>query len=209
MKKKSRTRQREDAQRALCEGSKAGTPPDVLRHWWDQVHELEKPPQVDVCSGEVLPGDPVIRDTLKNPDTAAVDASLVRTALLQKVDALELGIDAAQSVDAGNSLEKMLAHQLAVCHVAAMRIFAEVEMYRNPYSNPNHGQNGQLLLLKKLSMAGRLVDTFQKGLETLVRTRTAGKQVIEVKQIQVNGGQNVIADQVMTGSRNQGRGEKK
>ena len=34
-------------------------------------------------------------------------------------------LDAAQSIDAGNSLEKMLAHQMALCHAAAFRTISK------------------------------------------------------------------------------------
>jgi len=52
---------------------------------------------------------------------------------LLKSDVLEIAIDAAESIDARNSFEKMLAHQLTACHVAAMQSFAEVESRRTPY----------------------------------------------------------------------------
>jgi len=50
-------------------------------------------------------------------------------------------------------------------------------------------------------MAARLVETHGKGMETLVRARTAGKQTITIKQAPVNAAQVVIADTVTTGGR--------
>lgn len=55
-------------------------------------------------------------------------------------------------------------------------------------------------------LAARLMEVYQKGMETLTKTRTAGKQTITVKQVHVTGGQNVIADKVTTGERKRGRG---
>jgi threonine/homoserine efflux transporter RhtA len=40
--------------------------------------------------------------------------------LADKADALTLGVDAAATIQAENSLEKMLAHQMAAAHTAAM-----------------------------------------------------------------------------------------
>lgn len=178
--------------------------PSLMPYFERRARELATPEQPPVIAGgEVLPTGAegfYIRDTLQRPDTTAVDASLERTSLLQRAGALETGLDAAKSIDARNSLEKMLAHQMATCHVAAMRIFAEATENPRPYD-----QNGQALMIKKLNMAARLVDTYQKGMDTLTRIRTAGKQTIEVKQIHVNGGQNVIADTVTTGGREGGR----
>ena len=50
-----------------------------------------------------------------------------------------------------------------------------------------------------MNLAARLIDVYQKGFDTLTRTRTAGKQTITVKQVHVTGDQNIISDQVTTG----------
>jgi hypothetical protein len=52
----------------------------------------------------------------ERPDMIALDASQKRLELADAAGALELGIDFATSVQAGNSLEKALAHQLAAAH---------------------------------------------------------------------------------------------
>ena len=60
-----------------------------------------------------------IRDTLRQkPTRTAEEASIRRTDLLMQAnfDAVGAGIDAAESINAENSLEKMLAHQMAVAH---------------------------------------------------------------------------------------------
>jgi hypothetical protein len=158
----------------------------------------ETPP--DIRQGEVMhvPDDDRdfvngIINTLAAPDTPAIDASMRRTDLLQRADSLETGIDAANSIQAKNSLEKMLAHQMAACHVKAMGLMSEcISMYHN------RGEV-QELQLKKVAIAAKLMDVFQKGMDTLTRTRNAGKQTITVKQVHVTGGQNVIADSVTTG----------
>lgn len=199
-KPKTRTQQLVETQREI-RYEKTRSFPTLLPCFERRERELAQPEHLpEVYGGEVLPANPIIRNTLQDPDTCAVDASIDRTALLQRAGALETGLDAAQSIDARNSLEKMLAHQLATCHIAAMRIFAEAAENPNPYRHEE-----QQIMVKKLNMAARLVETYQKGMDTLTRTRTAGKQTIEVKQIHVNGGQNVITDTVTTGGRKRGR----
>lgn len=92
--------------------------------------ELMKPAgSPTVRSGEVafVPGDSgpprVIADTLADPDTPAIEASVARTELLltANTDIVALAVDAAASAKADNSLEKMLAHQLALIHTLAMK----------------------------------------------------------------------------------------
>jgi hypothetical protein len=65
-----------------------------------------------------------IRDTLREgTDRIADDASIRRTDLLiqPSFDCVAMGIDAAESIQAGNSIEKMLAHQMAVAHEMPLR----------------------------------------------------------------------------------------
>src|SRR4051812_10782873 len=50
----------------------------------------------------------------------AIDASRQRMELAGKAKVLELGLDAAATIKATNSREKMLAHQMAAAHTAAM-----------------------------------------------------------------------------------------
>lgn len=153
-------------------------------------------PACDDCSNSEAIAVDVIRDTLQNPDTVAVDASMERTRSLHHAGALEIGIDAANSIEAKNSLEKMLAHQMAVCHAKAMEIFTTAADF------PRGRED---LAVKMLNVAARLMDTYQKGMVTLAKVRNAGKQTITVKQVHVSGGQNVIADNITRGGSN-GRG---
>ena len=91
---------------------------------------LDHPPDVgpggEVVREQVMglgPKRMMIRDTLQQgADRIAEDASIARTDLLMQpsFNAVAMGIDAAQSIGATNSLEKMLAHQLAVAHEAVL-----------------------------------------------------------------------------------------
>ena len=64
--------------------------------------------------------DPFIDTVRERPDMLAIDASRWRMELASKADVLTLGVDAAATIKAENSLEKMLAHQMAAAHAAAM-----------------------------------------------------------------------------------------
>lgn len=181
---------------------------DTYQRWAAELMMPDSPPVIR--KGEVVPV-PIqgelddsalfIRNTLIEPDTPAIDASLQRTDLLQRAGALEAGIDASNSIGANNALEKMLAHQLGVCHVNALKLITEATAPKR-YNDVN----AELLMVKKINLAARLMDVYQKGMQTLSSTRNAGKQTITVKQVHVSGGQNVIADNVTTGGVT-GRGE--
>ena len=195
--KKSRT------QRALESQTEAQTQSlngrgHMVAYYNEKTEDLMQPEDLPIIAyGEVIPRDDstaafIVKDALEDPDSPAVDASIERTNLLQEAGALEIGIDAASSIQARNSLEKMLAHQMACCHANGMRLMTEA-MGVNPLD-----LNEQSLQIKKMNLAARLIDVYQKGFDTLTKSRTAGKQTIVVKQVQVNGGQNVIADKVAT-----------
>ena len=198
-KKTTRTEQAVDA--ALCAQVEACT---TGRSFILNMHEKEhlkymEPAEgsTEIVMGEAVPVPTVddsiaidiIHDTLESPDSIGIDASRERTELLYKAQVLELGIDAANSVQAKNSLEKMLVHQMATCHMKSMEIFSQVaEMPRGRED----------LSVKMLNVAARMMVVYQQGMETLTKTRNNGKQTITVKKIQVTGGQNVIADNVNT-----------
>jgi hypothetical protein len=200
--KKSRTALAVEAKRNAWYDNNRGYP-HLVPMYERQAKELiipESPPMI--CNGEVVPMTNEgnwIRDTLANPDTPAIDSSIARTDLLEATRSLDVGIDAANTIDARNSLEKMLAHQMAACHVKAMNLIAES-------GNHAHSLEMQTFRLKQIAVAAKLMDVYQKGMDTLSRTRNAGKQTITVKQVHVSGGQNVIADNVTSGGV-VGRGE--
>src|SRR3712207_5936452 len=52
-----------------------------------------------------------LRDTVSDPHYVTVEASRDRLAAVNEAGALEMGLDAAETIGAQNSLEKMLAHQ--------------------------------------------------------------------------------------------------
>lgn len=134
----------------------------------------------------------VVRNTLaEGASRVAEDASVRRTDLLMQssFDALAMGIDAADSIGAENSLEKMLAHQMAIAHEAIMRMTDRAMSYE-------HNTSGdQTEACRCANTAARLMGAFQGGMLTLQRLRTGGNQTVTVQHVNVQpGGQAVIGN---------------
>ena len=131
-------------------------------------------------------------DTLEHPNSISVRASEQRMEAAADAGLLEAAADAAVSAQAGNSLEKMLCHQMAAAHHMAMKLLTR-------------GADAQLPPVEtaRLMNAGaRLMQVYQEGLLTLKKSRNGGQQKIVVQHVQVSaGGQAVIAGQVKAGTR--------
>lgn len=154
-----------------------------------QLFKVTEP--VELALGEVVPPKrPCIADTLKTPDRVALDASAHRIEMLARLgtDCTALALDAADSIKAENSLEKMLAHQLAIAHKTTLDVTEKAML------EPDTMEKARLL-----NVVARMMETFQRGLLTLQRLRTNGDQRITVQYVTVaDGGQAVVGD-VQTG----------
>jgi hypothetical protein len=162
-------------------------------------------PVVIGTGGEAVQGEPenFITDLLlKDPTSVSLDSSTKRLELLERVDAVAPALDAADSIKARNSLERMLAHQMSVAHVTAMELLAEAKHIRGASTS----ENAQILSLKKQNMARMFLDVYVRQMEALVRIRSGGRQNITVtyKNVNVTGGQALIADKVTSGARQGG-----
>lgn len=96
--------------------------------------ELLAPPETphDIWHSEVMPNKRLgLRDTLRTPDMPAIDASIARTDLLltDNLDVAALTWDAAESASAGNALERMLAHQMALAPSCAFKFMDKAVGY--------------------------------------------------------------------------------
>lgn len=141
----------------------------------------------------------VIRETLREgADRIAADASLRRADLLMQssFNAVAMGIDAADAIGASNSLEKMLAHQLAVAHEAALRILDQALGYE--------GQRNPVEGCRLANTAARLMSVYQDGLMTLQRLRTGGSQTVTVQHVNVQAGAQAVIGNVQTGGPKRG-----
>jgi hypothetical protein len=128
------------------------------------------------------------------PNVAALEASAHRLELLDRMglDCAAMALDAADSIRAENSLERMLAHQLAAAHKAALQQIDKATFAADTGDK-----------LRLLNAAARMMGTFQNGLLTLHRIRSNGDQRITIQHVTVaDGGQAVI------GAVNRGGGDK-
>src|SRR5262249_23245421 len=140
-------------------------------------------------------------DTVADPDYVTASASRERLELANEAGSLDLALDVADSIQAQDSLEKMLVHQMAVLHRGMMR--AATCMNEELYAAAGRGldeSRREAANVRACRLAGaisRLSATYQQGLLTLQRKRTGGSQHVTVKHIhqQVNvteGGQAVV-----------------
>ena len=163
----------------------------------DEIERASVPSTI--VSGEVVlseaerpdgSGGSALRDTLANPDTAAIVASMERTDLLTRcgTDVLALGIDAAQSIPEANSLEKMLAHQMALAHKASFRVMENALEQRDSVE-----------MARLINASCRLMTTFQQGLLAIDRLHNGGNQTVTVQHVNINGGQTVVTGNLHPG----------
>ncbi len=152
--------------------------------------------------GELAIGTKAMRpfvDTVRaEPDMLVADASRQRMELANEAGALLLGLDAAMTIEAGNSLEKMLMHQAAAAHVAAMELQAEAREMRCAYKRTGYHHHAlSIEVVRMVNASARMMDTYQRALLTLERLRNGGKQTVVVQHVTVaDGGQAVVAGQV-------------
>ena len=157
---------------------------------------------------------PGLVDTVRErPSMLAAEASESRLKLTG--NAIVLAVDAAESIQARNSLEKMLAHQLAAAHRLAMHMAEQsvrlVDRHETwgKINNPAHTIEAARLA----NASARMMGTFQEGLLTLERIRRGGKQTVKVVHQHVAvgpGGQAVVAAGGVEGRghKTRGRGRK-
>jgi hypothetical protein len=152
--------------------------------------------------GEMAIGTKAMRpfvDTVRErPDMLAVDASRQRMELADKAAALTLAIDAAATIEAANSLEKMLAASMAAAHVMAMELQAEARELLQRYRRTGYiYQQLSIEAGRLLNASARMMDSFQSGMLTIQKVRTGGRQVVTVQHVNVGGGgQAMVAGQV-------------
>jgi hypothetical protein len=177
--------------------------------------------------GELVPCDMpdersvALRNTVADPDYVAVDASRDRLELLHETGALELCLDAADTIEAENSLERMLAHQLASAHRSTLKMMAQLDRRLSVMANlsPPHPDTAALKVeaCRLAGAAGRLMNSYQSGMLALEQMRSGGRQHVVVQyvhqHVQVSeGGQAMVAGQVkagVSGAERKGRGAAK
>jgi hypothetical protein len=182
------------------------------------------------AGGELIDRESVgshLFDTVAHPDCVTAEASRDRLRLANQAGSLSLALDAADTIQAQDSLEKMLVHQMAVLHHSMMRATARMNEELDAAGvldpkhavgviDPNKREAAEAANVRACRLAGaisRMSATYQQGLLTFQRKRTGGNQQVTVKHIhqQVNvtqGGQAVVAgDKVTSRTAKAGRGK--
>ncbi len=166
------------------------------------------------AGGELVPsGDQLKRgvnliDTIEHPDAVTAEASMDRLTLVdENLGAAALAVDAAETIQAENSLEKMLAHQLAAAHKLAMTFAGKAKALIEDQGDSWSPDKGLYAAeaAKVANSSAKMMDAYQKGVLALHKLRTGGKQVVTVQHVNVrDGGQAVV-----TGGINSGGGDEK
>jgi hypothetical protein len=162
------------------------------------------------CTGPVTVGNggemaigtkemrPFVDTVRERPNMLAIDASRQRMELADKAKALALGLDTAATIRAENSVEKMLAHQMAAAHTMAMELQTEARELIRHYKRTGHvHQSLSIEAGRMFNASARMMESFQHGMLTLQKIRSGGKQVVVVQHIAVgDGGKAMVAGQV-------------
>jgi hypothetical protein len=163
------------------------------------------PGSVKVGSGgEMVPTSDIAEenaglvDTIRSaPDMVTARASIARINLIAETGDLDLATDAADTIKARNSLEKMLAHQIASAHGLAMKLAAKSGQFLGKVTSwdPEGRQQISSIEASRLAnSAARMMEAFNQGLLTLDRLRNGRRQVVTVQHVTVNpGGQAIVA----------------
>ena len=169
---------------------------------------LDAPPPVG-AGGELVPaGDQIKRggnfiDTVKRPDAVTTEASMDRLKLADDgIQCVALAVDTAETIQAKNSIEKMLAHQLAAAHKLAMTFAGQARKHTQQVGEGIY--SGDLLHVdyatKMANASARMMDAFQKGTLALHKLRTGGTQIVTVQHVNVSeGGQAVVTGGIGAG----------
>lgn len=138
---------------------------------------------------------------LKNQPMVEARASRERLTLAEKADVMIMAADAASSIEEPNSLEKMLAHQMAAAHSMAMNLFAQASQKIESINSQIDINHTSLLI----GQANRLMKTYQSGLQTLLKAKKGGRQEVVVQHINVEkDAQAVVAGKMDYQPKNRG-----
>ena len=169
---------------------------------------LDTPPPVG-AGGELVPAGDQIKcgggnfiDMVEQPDAVTAKASMDRLKLADEAQCVALAVDAAETIQAKNSIEKMLVHQLAAAHTLAMTFAGKAQrLIEEDGSGWNRPPTIYATEASRVANASaKMMDAYQKGALALHRLRTGGTQTVTVQHVNVSdGGQAVV-----TGGINQG-----
>ncbi|QIG47194.1 hypothetical protein G5V57_05260 [Nordella sp. HKS 07] len=163
-------------------------------------------------------------DTVRSPNLVTSAATLERLRQAEKAGCLEIALDTAETIKASNNLERMLAHQVAAAHRAAMtlsgaamwHIHSGAGMSERPEDQgmPTHDlrrmeqmREHNCEAARLCNASARMMQAFNDGIVTLAQLRRGGKQHVIVQHQHVNvgpGGRAVVAGRITGSDRRKG-----
>jgi hypothetical protein len=167
-----------------------------------------------VPTGDIAEENAGLVDTIRSaPDMVTARASIARINLIAETGDLDLATDAADTIRARNSLEKMLAHQIAAAHGLAMKLAAKSGQFLGNVTSwdPEGRQQISSIEASRLAnSAARMMEAFNQGLLALDRLRNGRRQVVTVQYVTVGpGGRAIVAGALKPrGSRRRGAKQK-
>jgi len=167
-----------------------------------------------VPTGERAIDRPDLIDTVRSkPDMVTARASLARLDLVAQTGALNLAVDTAEAIKARNSLEKMLAHQIAAAHGLAMKFAAKSEQmlgFVTSWDTAARQQVSSIEASRLANSAARMMESFNQGLLTLDRLRNGRQQLVTVQHVTVgSGGKAIVTGEVSPGGSRRRGGNRK
>src|SRR5918994_1191832 len=123
-----------------------------------------------------------LKNTIEDPSYITADASRDRIQLALDAGALELGLDLADTIQAENSLEKMLAHQLAATHRSIMKQNAQLNrcIENMEHYNADAQERANVQGTRLAGSIARMQGAFQSGMLALQTMRSGGQQTVRV-----------------------------
>jgi hypothetical protein len=145
-------------------------------------------------------------NTVTAPTYITAEASRARLELADQARVLDLTLDLSDTIQAGNSAERMLAAQMAALHKVAMKTAARALETDERLAGYVQNKDREILSIQLQRLTNSMVRAsagFQEGMLTLQRSRNGGKQAITVTHIQntqVNeGGKAVVTSGPVAG----------
>jgi hypothetical protein len=138
-------------------------------------------------------------DTLERPTTVSVRASEQRLELVERLGIMQTAIDSANTAQAKNAIEKMLCHQLAAAHSAAMNLLTYLP---GTPSRAAYAPLPAVEIARVGNTAARLMAVFMAGCDVLHKIKRGGTQRVVVQHQQVvvaKDGQTLVVNNPPTG----------
>jgi hypothetical protein len=162
----------------------------------------------DRGSRDLVPQSETRVTLTRRPGRVAAVAGNERLDLASEARSTELAIDMAESLEAANSAELGLTHQMAAAHALSLRLIgrANLEIEGMGRFDWQRKREAMVEIARLSNAAARLMQTYQQALLVFAKVRNGGKQTVIVQHVQVNdGGQAVIAGQAGGGARGEPR----